>query len=147
MGLPPTDSPWAKVLIAEFVLTAIFLYVILGTTDDRSPGRNGTSAIGLLHHSSTPPPFRCSSTSVNPARSFGVAVFAGVDALGQVWVFFLAPLAGAAVAGLTYNLLFRKVVRFPSPRADLHTATRARGATGLWAGSAASSGGAGRRNG
>ncbi|MGO1362905.1 MAG: aquaporin, partial [Brevibacterium aurantiacum] len=90
-----------------------FLYVILGATDDRSPVGMAPLAIGLsltlIHLVAIP----VSNTSVNPARSFGVAVFAGGDALGQVWVFFLAPLAGAAVAGLTYNLLFPKAAEVP----------------------------------
>ena len=109
----PNGFSMVSVLIAEFVLTAIFLYVILGTTDDRSPVGMAPLAIGLsltlIHLVAIP----VSNTSVNPARSFGVAVFAGGDALGQVWVFFLAPLAGAAVAGLTYNLLFPKAVEVP----------------------------------
>ena len=54
-----------------------------------------------------------SNTSVNPARSLGVAVFGGGDALAQVWAFFLAPLAGAAVAGLLYNVLFPKATDVP----------------------------------
>ena len=109
----PNGFSLLSVLIAEFVLTAIFLYVILGATDDRSPVGMAPLAIGLsltlIHLVAIP----VSNTSVNPARSFGVAVFAGGDALGQVWVFFLAPLAGAAVAGLTYNLLFPKAAEVP----------------------------------
>lgn len=56
----------------------------------------------LIHLVSIP----VSNTSVNPARSLGMAVFGGADALGQVWAFFVAPLAGAAVAGLLYSALF-----------------------------------------
>ena len=93
-------------IICELVLTVIFLYVILGATDNRAPAGFAPIAIGLsltlIHLVSIP----VSNTSVNPARSLGVAVFGGGDALAQVWVFFLAPLAGAAIAGLTYRFLF-----------------------------------------
>lgn len=108
-NLSPNGFSLASVLASEFILTAVFLYVILGATDDRSPAGMAPLAIGLsltlIHLVAIP----ISNTSVNPARSLGVAVFAGGDALGQVWVFVLAPLAGAAVAGLTYNLLFPNV--------------------------------------
>ena len=93
-------------VLCEFVLTAIFLYVILGSTDRRAPAGFAPLAIGLsltlIHLVSIP----VSNTSVNPARSLGVAVFAGPEALSQVWVFFLAPLLGAAFAGLTYKYVF-----------------------------------------
>ncbi|GAA4387099.1 aquaporin Z [Brevibacterium sp. NPDC049920] len=102
----PNGYSLAAVIVCEVVLTAIFLYVILGATDNRAPAGFAPLAIGLtltlIHLVSIP----VSNTSVNPARSFGVAVFAGGDALAQVWVFFLAPLAGAALAGLTYGFLF-----------------------------------------
>ncbi|MBU8579990.1 aquaporin Z [Brevibacterium luteolum] len=104
--LSPNGYSLAAVIICEFVLTAIFLYVILGATDSRAVAGLAPLAIGLnltlIHLVSIP----VSNTSVNPARSFGVALFAGGEPLGQVWVFFLAPLAGAAFAGLTYGLLF-----------------------------------------
>ena len=96
----PNGYSLAAVIVCEVVLTAIFLYVILGATDNRAPAGFAPLAIGLtltlIHLVSIP----VSNTSVNPARSFGVAVFAGGDALAQVWVFFLAPLAGAALAAL-----------------------------------------------
>jgi aquaporin Z len=89
-------------LVAEVVLTAIFLYVILGATDDRAPKAFAPVAIGLcltlIHLVSIP----VTNTSVNPARSLGVAWFAGGEALAQVWLFILAPLIGAAIAGATY---------------------------------------------
>jgi aquaporin Z len=92
-------------LVAEVVLTAIFLYVILGVTDDRAPKGFGPLAIGLsltvIHLVSIP----VTNTSVNPARSLGVAWFAGSAALGQVWLFIVAPLLGAAIAGLTYQAI------------------------------------------
>lgn len=104
--LSPGGFSLLSVLIVEFVLTAIFLFVILGTTDGRAAVGFAPLAIGLtltlIHLVSIP----VSNTSVNPARSLGMAVFGGADALGQVWAFFVAPLAGAAVAGLLYSALF-----------------------------------------
>ena len=89
-------------LIVEVVLTAVFLYVILGATNDRAPKGFAPIAIGLaltlVHLVGIP----VTNTSVNPARSLGVAWFAGGDALGQVWLFILAPIAGAAIAGISY---------------------------------------------
>jgi len=89
-------------LLVEVVLTAVFLYVILGATDERGHKGNAPIAIGLaltlIHLVSIP----VTNTSVNPARSLGVAWFAGGGALSQVWLFILAPLLGAAIAGLTY---------------------------------------------
>ena len=102
----PDGYSMAAVLVAEIVLTAIFLYVILGATDLRAPAGFAGIAIGLsltlIHLVSIP----ISNTSVNPARSLGVAWFAGPEALGQVWLFFVAPIIGAAIAGLTYYMLF-----------------------------------------
>lgn len=93
-------------LLAEVILTAIFLFVILGSTDKRAPKGFAGISIGLsltlIHLVSIP----ITNTSVNPARSLGVAWFASPEALGQVWLFILAPLVGAAVAGLSYPLLF-----------------------------------------
>jgi aquaporin Z len=92
-------------LVAEIVLTAVFLYVILGATDDRAPKGFAPIAIGLaltlIHLVGIP----VTNTSVNPARSLGVAWFAGGDALAQVWLFIVAPLIGAAIAGLTYAFI------------------------------------------
>lgn len=89
-------------LLIEIVLTAGFLYVILGATDDRAPEGLGPVAIGLaltlIHLISIP----VTNTSVNPARSLAVAWFAGPSALAQVWLFLLAPLVGAVIAGATY---------------------------------------------
>ncbi|MFF0342781.1 aquaporin Z [Kribbella sp. NPDC004875] len=88
--------------IVEIVLTAFFLYVILGSTDDRAPKGFAPIAIGLgltlIHLVGIP----VTNTSVNPARSLGVAWFAGSDALSQVWLFIIAPIAGAAIAGISY---------------------------------------------
>ncbi len=88
--------------VAEVVLTAFFLFVILGATDGRAPEGFAPIAIGLtltlIHLISIP----VDNTSVNPARSTAAALFAGSWALGQLWLFWLAPLAGAAVAGASY---------------------------------------------
>ena len=102
----PHGYSMMAVLITEVLLTFIFLLVILGSTDDRAPkGFAGLSiglALTLIHLISIP----ISNTSVNPARSTGVAFFNGAGAPGQLWLFWLAPLAGAALAGVLYPLLF-----------------------------------------
>jgi aquaporin Z len=94
------------VLVCEVVLTAFFLYVILGVTDTAAPKGFAPLAIGLaltlIHLVSIP----VSNTSVNPARSIGPALFAGGDALAQLWVFLVAPVVGALVAGASYAGLF-----------------------------------------
>ena len=94
------------VLVTEVVLTAFFLYVILGVTDTRAPKGFAPLAIGLsltlIHLVSIP----VSNTSVNPARSIGPALFVGGDALVQLWAFLVAPVVGALVAGATYAALF-----------------------------------------
>ena len=91
------------VLLAEALLTFIFLLVILGATHKKaSPGFGGL-AIGLcltlIHLISIP----ISNTSVNPARSIAPAIFEGGDALKQVWAFILAPIVGAVLAGIVFN--------------------------------------------
>lgn len=92
-------------LVTEIVLTAFFLYVILGASAKRAAvGFSGLSiglALTLIHLISIP----IDGTSVNPARSLGVAWFAGADALQQVWLFILAPVIGAAIAGVTHATL------------------------------------------
>ncbi|HLN76484.1 MAG TPA: aquaporin Z [Nocardioidaceae bacterium] len=97
------------VIVAEVVLTAFFLYVILGATDTRAPRGFAPLAIGLsltlIHLVSIP----VDNTSVNPARSTGPALFAGTEALSQLWVFWLAPLVGGLIAGATYAFLIGKV--------------------------------------
>jgi aquaporin Z len=94
------------VIVTEVVLTAVFLYVILGVTDRRAPSGFAPLAIGLtltlIHLASIP----VSNTSVNPARSIATAVYGGADSLLQLWVFILAPVAGAVIAGFTYRALF-----------------------------------------
>ena len=88
--------------VAEVVLTAFFLLIILGATDERAPKGFAPIAIGLgltlIHLISIP----VTNTSVNPARSTGPAIFVGGWALGQLWLFWLAPIVGAALAGIVY---------------------------------------------
>ena len=101
----PGDYGLVAALIAEIVLTAVFLYVILGATDDRAPKGFAPIAIGLalmvIHLVGIP----VTNLSVNPARSLGVAWFAGADALAQVWLFVVAPIIGAVIAGLSYSAI------------------------------------------
>ena len=102
----PFGYSMAAVIIAEALLTFLFLLVILGATDDRAPKGFAGLAIGLtltlIHLISIP----ISNTSVNPARSTGVAFFNADGAPAQLWVFWLAPLVGAALAGVLYPVLF-----------------------------------------
>ena len=92
-------------VITEVVLTAFFLIVILGATDARAPAGFAPIAIGLcltlIHLISIP----VTNTSVNPARSTGVALFADTAATSQLWLFWLAPILGAAIAGATFHLI------------------------------------------
>jgi aquaporin Z len=101
----PTHYSLGSVILVEIVLTAIFLYVIIGATDVRAPVGFAGIAIGLtltiIHLVSIP----VSNTSVNPARSTGPAIIQHGWALGQLWVFWLAPLVGAAIAGATYHYI------------------------------------------
>jgi aquaporin Z len=93
-------------LVAEIVLTAFFVIIIMGATDRRAPAGFAPIAIGLaltlIHLISIP----VTNTSVNPARSTGVAVFQGGLAISQLWLFWLAPLIGGAIGGLIYRSLF-----------------------------------------
>jgi aquaporin Z len=90
-------------LVAEMVLTFFFLVIILGSTDKRAPQGFAPIAIGLgltlIHLIGIP----ITNLSVNPARSTGPAVFVGGWALAQLWLFWLAPMIGAAVAGVVYS--------------------------------------------
>jgi len=90
-------------LVAEVVLTFFFLLIILGSTDSRAPAGFAPIAIGLgltlIHLISIP----VTNTSVNPARSTGPALFVGGWALAQLWLFWVAPIVGAALAGATYR--------------------------------------------
>lgn len=95
-------------ITCEVVMTALFLVVILGSTDRRAPAGLAPIAIGLcltlIHLVSIP----VTNTSVNPARSTGVAVFAGGWAIGQLWLFWLAPLVGGAIGATIHNLVLRE---------------------------------------
>jgi len=90
-------------LITEVVMTAVFLFIIMGSTDDRAPAGMAPIAIGLgltlIHLISIP----VTNTSVNPARSLGVAVFAGGAAISQVWLFWVAPIIGAVIGAVAYK--------------------------------------------
>jgi aquaporin Z len=89
--------------VTEVVLTLMFLFVILGATDSRAPAGFGPIAIGLcltlIHLISIP----VTNTSVNPARSTGPALLVGDWAVAQLWLFWVAPLIGAAIAGVIYK--------------------------------------------
>ncbi len=92
-------------LITEVVMTMMFLIVILGATDKRAPQGFAPIAIGLcltlIHLISIP----VTNTSVNPARSTGVALYVGDWAVSQLWLFWLAPIAGAALGALVYRVI------------------------------------------
>lgn len=96
-------------LVAEVVLTFVFLMIILGATDGRAPHGFAPIAIGLgltlIHLIGIP----VTNLSVNPARSTGPAVFVGGWALQQLWLFWVAPIVGAALAGYAYSWLGREV--------------------------------------
>ena len=92
-------------LVTEVVMTMMFLIVILGATDERAPKGLAPIAIGLcltlIHLISIP----VTNTSVNPARSTGVAIFVGDWAIGQLWLFWLAPVVGALLGAMVYRFL------------------------------------------
>jgi len=92
-------------LVCEIVMTMMFLLVILGATDARAPAGFAPIAIGLcltlIHLISIP----VTNTSVNPARSTGVAVFVGDWAVGQLWLFWLAPIVGALLGAVAYRAI------------------------------------------
>ena len=92
-------------LIIEIVITAFFVYVILGATDDRAPKGLAPIAIGLGLAVTNLVAIPVTNASVNPARSLGVVWFAGSAAIAQVWLFIVAPIIGAAIAGATYALI------------------------------------------
>lgn len=99
----PGKFSMMSALITEVVMTAMFLFVILGATDDRAPKGFAPIAIGLcltlIHLISIP----VTNTSVNPARSTSQALFVGDWALSQLWLFWLAPIVGAIIAGVVYK--------------------------------------------
>ena len=95
-------------LVCEVVMTGFFLFVIMGATDSRAPTGFAPIAIGLcltlIHLISIP----VTNTSVNPARSTGVALFVGDWAIGQLWLFWVAPIVGAILGALAYRVLATK---------------------------------------
>lgn len=104
--LSPGGYSMQAALICEIVMTFFFVFVIMGSTDGRAPGGFAPIAIGLaltlIHLVSIP----VTNTSVNPARSTGVALFASTAALSQLWLFWLAPIIGGALGGFAYRGLF-----------------------------------------
>lgn len=109
----PGHYSLAAGFLTEVVLTAGFLLVILGSTDNRAPTGFAPIAIGLaltlIHLVSIP----VTNTSVNPARSTGPALFVGGLALQQLWMFWLAPLLGGIIGGIGYRLLFAESAARP----------------------------------
>jgi aquaporin Z len=113
-------SPGGYSLVAcfliEVLLTFIFLMVILGATDSRAPKALAPVAIGLcltlIHLISIP----VTNTSVNPARSTGPALFAGAELFSQVWLFWVAPILGAVIAGIVYSAVFEEYRELESER-------------------------------
>jgi aquaporin Z len=99
----PGQYSLVAALVTEIVMTAMFLVIILGATDKRAPAGFAPLAIGLaltlIHLISIP----VTNTSVNPARSTGVAVYVGASALAQLWLFWVAPLVGGALGALIYR--------------------------------------------
>lgn len=106
--LSPDGYSMQSALIAEFVLTMFFLLIILGSTNERAQKGFAPIAIGLgltlIHLISIP----ITNTSVNPARSTSQALFAGGDFTSQLWLFWVAPIAGAIVAGIIHKAFFDK---------------------------------------
>ncbi len=98
----------AAAFLTEVVLTAFFLIVIMGATHKRAPAGFAPIAIGLaltlIHLISIP----VTNTSVNPARSTGVALFVGSGAIQQLWLFWLAPILGGVIGGIAYGWLGRE---------------------------------------
>lgn len=103
--LSPGKYSMVSALIIEIVLTAFFLIVIMGSTDKRAPAGFAPIAIGLaltlIHLISIP----VTNTSVNPARSTAVALFAETAALGQLWLFWIAPIIGAVIGAVIYKVV------------------------------------------
>ncbi|BAZ43599.1 MIP family channel protein [Chondrocystis sp. NIES-4102] len=106
----PGAYPLISCLITEVAMTFMFLIIIMGATDKRAPAGFAPVAIGLcltlIHLISIP----VTNTSVNPARSTGVALWAGKELIAQLWLFWLAPIVGAVLAGFTYHKLFEEDV-------------------------------------
>jgi aquaporin Z len=106
--LSPGKYSMVAALVCEVVMTAMFLFVIMGATDKRAPPGFAPIAIGLcltlIHLISIP----VTNTSVNPARSTGVALFAGGGYITQLWMFWIAPIIGGAIGATIYNAVAGK---------------------------------------
>lgn len=104
----PGQYSMLAAVVTEIVMTMMFLIVILGATDSRAPAGFAPIAIGLcltlIHLISIP----VTNTSVNPARSTGVAVFVGDWAVAQLWVFWVAPIVGALLGAVVYKVIGRR---------------------------------------
>jgi len=104
----PGGYSMTAALVAEIVLTMMFIFVIMGATDKRAPAGLAPIAIGLcltlIHLISIP----VTNTSVNPARSTGVALFVGDWAIAQLWLFWLAPIVGGFVGAKLYRLVAKE---------------------------------------
>lgn len=104
----PHGYSMAAALVTEVVMTAAFLFIIMGSTDKRAPAGLAPLAIGLtlalIHMISIP----VTNTSVNPARSSGPALLEGGIALDQLWLFWLAPIVGAVIGALVYNFVSKE---------------------------------------
>lgn len=107
-SLSPDGYSMTAALVAEFILTGFFLLIILGSTNERAPKGFAPIAIGLgltlIHLISIP----ITNTSVNPARSTSQALFAGGEYVSQLWLFWLAPIAGAIFFGMIHKAFFDK---------------------------------------
>ena len=107
-AMSPGGYSLTAALITEIVLTAVFVIVIMGATHANAPAGFAPIAIGLaltlIHLISIP----VTNTSVNPARSTGVALFAGSGALSQLWLFWIAPIVGGVIGGALYKWLGRQ---------------------------------------
>lgn len=111
----PGEYTMIAALVAEVVLTMMFLFIIIGATDARAPKGFAPIPIGLgltlIHLIGIP----VTNLSVNPARSTGPAVFVGDWALTQLWLFWVAPIAGAIIAGILYRYVFEAKESKPAP--------------------------------
>src|SRR2546426_3031457 len=117
-------------LVAETVLTFMFLMIMLGSTDKRAPKGLAPLAIGfaltLIHLISIP----VTNTSVNPARSTGPAIFVGGWAISQLWLFWVAPIVGAALAGVGFSFFCRGTEDEPRTENRVPIQTKARAPAG-----------------
>ena len=107
-NLSPDGYSLVSALLTEVVLTFMFLFIILGSTSPKAPAGFAPIAIGLgltlIHLISIP----VTNTSVNPARSTAAALFADTGALNQLWLFWVAPIIGAIIAGIVWKILFNE---------------------------------------